>query len=155
MPAKASWERKEVAECLHEFRSAKLDRRQFLWELAHKRWLTWQFNRASHDTHLFAINVCQLDYAIVGYATECMDQVARDAAVEAIRGELQEVDGLWHQSVINVYTEWNRLSSKLQPYIHASMIATSGEDWLMEQKTYPPFDPKKDRYLALKYGAQV
>lgn len=143
---------RRVADCLRAFRAhAPIDRRKALWTAAHTRWSAWNFNEADPDTHIFSINWCDLDYALVGYACECMDDVARENAIETIRKDLDTIDNRWHPSLTDTITNWNRLVSRLQPYAIASTVAKNGEDWLTEMKTCLLFDPSKDKYRAMKY----
>jgi len=142
----------EIANCLREFRStAPLDRRKSLWTLAHQRWLDWGFDRANRDTHLLAVSRSQIDYALVGYACECMDQAGRERAIDDVRKRLERVDDTWHPSSTDVVTAWNRLLSEMQPYAHARNVVASGQDWLPTTQYSLPFDPAQNRYLAIKY----
>jgi hypothetical protein len=140
--------RRSVAECLGEFRtSATPARRKALWTSAQQRWLQWDFNRADPNEHLTAINWSDLDYALVGYASECMDEAGRDAAMNSIRAEVQTLEHHWHGSFTDILTSWYRLFSRFQPYAHAYSVATNGEDWLLESRIYFPFEPSQNGYL--------
>ena len=142
----------DVAICLREFRStAPLDRRKVLWTLVHQRWLDWGFDRANRDTHLLTISRCQIDYALVGYACECMDQQERDKAIDDVRQRLERLEDAWHPSITDVVTGWNRLLSEMQPYAHGRNVAASGQEWLPKTQYSLPFDPAQNRYLAIKY----
>jgi len=142
-----------VAACLREFRvSAAAARQTALWMLAHERWLEWRFNRADPDQHLFKINWSELDYAVVGYACECLDDAGRNRAMDFIRGELQELDDSWHASVSDITTTWNRLLSQFEPYAHAGRAMKTGDDWLTENREYWPFDQSKEEYVMMKFG---
>jgi hypothetical protein len=144
--------RQSVAECLREFRAnASPERRITLWTLAHERWLKWCFNREDANQHLFEIHWCDLDYAVVAYACECMDEAGRNAALETIRAELDTVDNAWHVSFSDLITNWNRLLSRFQPYARAISIVGSEEDWLTEERTYWPFDQSQNEYFKMKY----
>jgi hypothetical protein len=98
-----------------------------------------------------AINWSDLDYAVVAYACECMDEVARNSAMNSIRAELQTLENLWHASFTDILTCWNRLLSQFQPYAHATFIADTGQDWLPETRTYFAFDPVANAYMQLMY----
>ena len=77
-PAGPDEGRRCVAACLREFRTtATPERRRALWTLAFARWSSWQFDVAAPDTHLLKICWAELDYAVVGYAVECMDDAGR------------------------------------------------------------------------------
>jgi hypothetical protein len=144
--------RRCVADCLRAFRAnATIERRKALWTSAHSRWRAWNFSEPDPNQHMFWISWCDLDYALVGYACECMDGTARNNAVHAIRKELEILDNRWHASLTDIITNWNRLLSRLQPYAYASTLAESGDDWLTETQTCLPFDPSTDNYRAMKY----
>lgn len=66
-------EREDVAVCLRAFRaSASGDKREELWRFAYERWSAWDFERSNSEAHLFEVRASLLDYAIVGYAIECL-----------------------------------------------------------------------------------
>lgn len=89
--------RRCVADCLRAFRKhADRDRRKALWTAAHDRWLEWNFAEADPNQHVLWASSCDLDYALVGYAIECMDEAARVSVIQAIGKELQTLDRLWH-----------------------------------------------------------
>lgn len=104
--------RQSVAECLRAFsEEASPERRAALWTLAHKRWIAWDFNTADPNQHLMAINWSDLDYAIVAYASECMDGTARNDAMLAICRDLETLEHRWHKSLTDIMTCWYRLLS--------------------------------------------
>ncbi|TAN05724.1 MAG: hypothetical protein EPN45_09310 [Rhizobiaceae bacterium] len=144
--------RRSVAECLAAFRAlACPERRSALWTLTHNLWADWQFDRANPATHLFEANWSDLDYAVVGYACECMDQAERDAVQDSIRHDLGQLNDQWHVSLTDMITAWNRLLSQFQPYARASQVLKTGGDWLSDSRVYLPFDPSTDMYLVMKY----
>jgi hypothetical protein len=146
--------RRLVAECLREFRAiAAPEQRRALWTRAHERWLRWDFNRDDPNQYLTAINWSDMDYALVAYACECMNEAARNSAMNSIRVDLQTLEHRWHASLTDVLTCWNRLLSQFQPYAHATFIANTAEDWLPEIRTYFAFDPSANAYLHLMYRA--
>lgn len=144
--------RQAVAACLRAFRSkASLARRKELWTLAHKRWTDWEFNRADSSQHLFNINWSELDYAIVGYACECLDATGKSDAMNLIIRKLEVLEKDWYASITDIVTAWNRLLSAFQPYAHAQEAFSSGGDWLSGSQQYMPFDPVKNQYVMMKY----
>lgn len=145
--------RRCVAECLRAFRErATFTRRTLLWCLAHKKWQAWRFDQANPISYLSNINWSVLDYAVMGFAFECMSDVERVKMSEYLRSELQTLDDRWHSSISDILTECNRLLSQLQPYAHVMNTINSGEDWITETRTYSFFDPSKDEYMLRKYG---
>jgi hypothetical protein len=150
-PAKPDESRRCVAECLREFRRAATpERRCALWTVAHERWLTWEFDRTIHDRYLFEISWSELDYAVVAFAVECMDEDARNKAKDAISSELRLVETAWNESLSHCVTQWNRQLSKFQPYAHACATIGAGGDWLTETQTYRPSELVTD-YLKMMF----
>lgn len=145
--------RRSVAECLQEFRAnATPDRRKALWTCAHERWLQWDFNLADSNQNLTAISRSDLDYALVGYATECMCETEREVALNSIRAEVQTLEHHWHESFTDILSGWYRLLSRFQPYGHACSVAANREDWLTESRVYFPFEPSQNSYLMMMYN---
>ena len=145
--------RQSVATCLREFRAkASTERRAALWTLAYQRWRAWDFAASDPNQHLMAIARSELDYAIVGYACECMDEAQRRKAVQETAGRVFALDDDWHASFTDMLTSWNRLLSQFQPYARAIRVAGTGVDWLCEiEETYWPFDQAQHSYLMMKY----
>jgi hypothetical protein len=152
-PAKPDENRRLVATCLQAFSTvAESEKRKVLWTRAHERWTAWQFNCGKGDQHLFEINWSDLDYALVGYACECMDEAERDQVMKSILHEIQAIDNRWYPSLTDIITAWNCLLSRFQPYAYASQVVGKKEEWLSETKTYWPFVPSANVYFMMKYG---
>jgi hypothetical protein len=144
--------RRCVAECCHAFKEAADGaRRRLLWGLAFERWSAWDFNAADGDKHLVNITVSELDFAVVGYAVECLDETQRGEAMTRIARELAIIDDEWHASFSDCLTAWNRLLSRFQPYAHAASAVASGTDWLAEGRHYYFYEPRNERYLTMMY----
>jgi hypothetical protein len=145
--------RRSVAECLQEFRAnATPERRKALWSCAHERWLQWDFNRADSNQHLTAISRSDLDYALVGYASECMGETEREAALNSIRADVQTLEHHWHETIMEILSGWYRLLSRFQPYGNACNVVANGENWLTESRVYFPFEPSQNSYLMMMYN---
>lgn len=130
--------RSEVALCLREFAgAAPSDRRRFLWESAHRRWSAWNFGAADSGQHLFKISWSDLDYAVVAYCVECLDEEERAACESLILQEVFSVDNQWHRSLSDCLTHWNRSLSRLQPYAHAGAISVEKKDYLAATQFVP------------------
>lgn len=152
-PIKIDPGRQSVAECLQEFRAnATQERRKALWTCAHERWLQWDFGRADPNLHMTAISWSDLDYALVGYAIECLNEAGREAASNAVSAEVQTLEDRWYTSFTDILAEWFRLLSRFQPYGHARSLAMTGDDWLPESRVYFPFEPSQNQYLMVKYS---
>lgn len=144
--------RTSVAACLKAFRSrASSVRRNDLWTAAHKRWSNWEFNQSGKSQHLFHVNWSELDYAIVGYASECLDSAGRNDAMNRLIEKLQELEYGWFETFTDIVTAWNRLLSLYQPYAYAEYAVTAGDDWLSLSKQCLPFDPNSRQYTVAKF----
>ncbi len=141
-----------VAECCRAFKeSADPTQRRLLWTLAFERWSAWGFSTPGRDGHLVNITASELDFAVVGYAVECLDEMQRGAAMAGIARDLSVVDDEWHSSFSDCLTAWNRLLSRFQPYAHAASAVASGVDWLAEGRHYYFYEPQNERYLTIMY----
>jgi hypothetical protein len=99
-----------VGVCLQSFRhNATEVQRAALWTVAYERWKQWRFNDRDRNQHLFKINRSQLDYAVVGYATECLTAAELAAEMASLYGELGSIEDNWHVSISDAITEWNRV----------------------------------------------
>lgn len=145
----------QVAECLRTFCAvAPLSRRQKLWRSAHERWSEWNFGSADKTETLVNIGQCELDYAVVGYAIECLDSQERTQKCSDLVAQLNAMITDWHASEADFRRSVNRVLSRFQPYAYAQQIRP-GDDWLIEGKPFLPFDPQSDRYNALLYMIRV
>jgi len=144
--------RSTVAECLRTFRSvASLDRRMTLWTLAHERWLQWRFGEHESTETLMNIGSCELDYAIVGYALECMNAEQLNERCATLMTDLSLIDEIWHTSAIEFIQTVSHNLSAFQPYAYARQTGAN-DDWLMAEGRYIlPFDPQTERYKAMFY----
>ena len=141
-----------VADCLMEFRAtATAERRKALWTVAHSHWLEWNFNEHDPNQHMMWVGWCDLDFALVSYACECMSSSEREDMIQAIGRDLQSFDKRWYASYTDVISAWNRLLSHLQPYARASRLPPKDDDWLTDNQVCYPFDPATDKYTVLKY----
>jgi hypothetical protein len=148
--------RRNITESMRVFHaSAAPERRVALWTIAYKRWLAWAFNAADLNQHLTAINWSDLDYAIVGYALECLDEAARVEAIIALCREMERLEYRWHASHTDMLMVWYRLLSQLQPYAHASTVAKTGGDWLPQFGFSLPPVLLQDKYLAVMYNMEM
>jgi len=144
--------RENMATCLRAFHArANANQRETLWRLAYERWSTWAFGRSDHDTHLLEIRFSLLDYAIVGYAIECLGaNAATQARIDIVKKALS-LHQNWHVSSSAMVTDWNRCLSSFQPFGHAEHILAGGiGDWLCKANKYLPVDTQTD-YFKLKY----
>lgn len=148
--------RNVIADCLRAFRAeAPPSHRRALWSLAHERWARWSFAAAENPEHLSKISRCQLDYAVVGYAVECMDAEERGRKYASLTSELLSFETKWHASVTEFTSAVNRILSMIQPYVFPDQLGPD-EDWLVaETRLMLPFDPRNDRYRTMLYKSNV
>ena len=146
--------RAEVARCLRAFAAAApLEQRQALWQLGHERWLAWNLGKGEPQNHMFAISWSELDYAVAGYALECLDSQQLLQRMDDLRAEMQVFDCAWFESKSDITTAWFRLLSTFQPFAHASKLAPGDSDWLAERHTYMPFDLADNEYVFTKFAS--
>lgn len=144
--------RSQVAECLEAFRvNAQDNQRQKLWEFAHQQWKAWDFEAGNADRALFHIGWSELDYAIVGFAIECMTAPQREAMIAEIVAKLSTVPNAWHASKADMLSSWYRVLSELQPYAHAARAASAEENWLATTGHYLP-DGVNNFYYGIIFG---
>ncbi|KAA0070457.1 hypothetical protein CIW50_26775 [Tardiphaga sp. P9-11] len=144
--------RENVATCLRAFQAcASRSQREAMWKLAYDRWFTWDFGRLDPQPHLLGIRASILDYAIVGYAIECLGPNAAMQVRIDIVSKALTLHQNWYLSSSDMVADWNRSLSWLQPFAHAEyVLANSNEDWLCKAGMYLPTDTQTD-YLKLKY----
>jgi hypothetical protein len=144
--------RENVATCLRAFQAcASRSQREAMWKLAYDRWLAWDFGRFDPHPHLLGIRASILDYAVVGYAIECLGSNAAMQVRTDIVAKALTLHQNWYLSSSDLIADWNRSLSLFQPFAHAEhVLANSNEDWLCTSRMYLPTETQTD-YLKLKY----
>lgn len=143
-----------VVDCLRTFRDkAEVKKRRILWNLAYQRWTSWRFGLNEAGQNLIKIARCELDYALVGYIVECLDDAQRQHMLASFIRRLETVEDTWHPGITDCISEWNAVLSEMQPLCLAMNIADPEADWIDQGATMRlPFDPDKEIYVILKYG---
>jgi hypothetical protein len=137
-----------VAETLGVFRAtASEDRQVLLWRAAHDRWKDWNFGEKEAARSITAIAHCELDYALVGYAVNCMSEEERQKNILETSINLSTLDLRWFGSVMNFSDEKYLLLSRIQPILH---VMTEPSNWLAAVDYWPL--EKTDRYAELFLG---
>lgn len=143
--------RDEIADCLRAFRKcAALERRQLLWQLAYKRWSEWNYGQFDGYTNLIEVVVSPVDYAIVGYAVECISKQEREDLIAQTLLVASETEDTWHASASDYISDYYRSLSRMQPFVHARSLETEGDDWLMVGRTYLPDYLRGSLYFKLR-----
>jgi hypothetical protein len=141
-----------ITTCLRRFKGgAPLDKRTLLWTKAHERWSAWDFDVKNVQTHLSSVSRSDLDYALVGFASECINDNDRSEVHKKIIGKLNALKDDWYISLMDIITRFHRILSRYQPYAHAVLALENGEDWLIETEVYWPFMPSDCEYFLMKY----
>ncbi|MEH2480201.1 hypothetical protein V1282_003558 [Nitrobacteraceae bacterium AZCC 2146] len=145
--------RRNVAACLRVFRDLASDeQRRLLWARAHDRWSEWAFDAANEDAHLLGISRSEIDYAVVGFAVECLDDAGKAEMLAAMTSRLAMIEDSWHASGTDIRTAWFRALSCFQPYAHATYLGPT-DDWLPESHACYPPEIADDAFFALRYPA--
>lgn len=146
--------RYSVADCLRAFRkSAEVERRKALWGFAYERWRSWRFGLNAAADRLSRIARCELDYALVGYAVECLNDLQRQDMIASLIRALQTLENDWYPGTTDCLSEWNVVLSEMQPFFLAMSIVGTEDDWIDKESTMRlPFDPDKEAYVTLKFG---
>lgn len=143
-----------VADCLRAFRgTAEVKKRKTMWTFAYRHWTSWGFGLHGSAENLTKISRCELDYALVGYAVECLDDSQRQHMLASLTTKLQNVENNWYPGITDCLSEWNAVLSEMQPLFLAMSVAGTKADWIDKEPTMRlPFDPDKEAYVTLKYG---
>ncbi len=146
--------RVSIADCLRAFRNmAEVNKRKSMWNFAYQRWTSWGFGLHGSNENLIKISRCELDYALVGYAVECLNDSQRQQMLVSLTAKLQNIENHWHSRITDCLSEWNAVLSEMQPLFLAMSVAGTEADWIDKEPTMRlPFDPDKEAYLTLKYG---
>lgn len=139
-----------VADCLKTFaEEADEAVRRTLWSMAFERWVRWRFNAGDQEHHLFQVACSELDFAVVGYCAECLDELQRKTVIDEYLRQLGQTELTWFSSESAYLTAFYRTLSELQPYCHARRVGLSKENWLNE-KVYMPVRHESHRYYELR-----
>jgi hypothetical protein len=140
--------RNTVTETLKAFqRGASQDQQRVLWRSAYEHWREWNFGAAEHGSALTAIVQSELDFAVVGYAINCMTDEERNQVISEISTDLSRLSLNWLDGIVSFYRQKNILLSRLQPYAHAE---SKPSDWI-SKGVYQHFEPTNE-YARLLFG---
>lgn len=146
-------ERGLITECLLAFRQKALPEvRRALWTAAYKRWSDWNFNRSEERSYLFEISASALDFAVVGYIVEFMDESECQGEIDALCKKVSSLDRDWHASISECISAFNFYLSRLQPFAHAASCKCGWLDWLSVRRQYLVRMDRGESFLKLKYG---
>lgn len=144
-----------VSRCLSSFHSSADEAEcKLLFKLAYERWTSWNYAESIDANNLSWIAVSTLDYAVLGYLIECLEDSDFDRAFSESFDAMNVVGHRWYSDVSRYHTEWYRCLSRWAIYQFAKNVREQESDWTFPDSYSLPFDPEMDRYHALKYPTQ-
>lgn len=148
--------RAAVTTCLSEFRKvASDDERRAMWTLAYDRWRVWDFAKNDTDTALVWMAVSELDFALIGYAVECVSDSELRTMQEALAAELTTVKDHWYSDRVGFNSAWYRALSRWQIFTYAAGVRDRRYEWEAPWKVLMPFDPSADSYCTMSLGTSL
>jgi hypothetical protein len=145
--------RDEVKACLGAFANrVSSERRQAAWRMAFARWSDWNFGERDGHSALTGITFSNVDFAIVGYAVECLTPEEREANIAGCLDVVGRAEHVWHKSQIDFMHYIYRALSRVQPFSHARDCGTDRDNWLWSKSGGYFFDQLDDPYWRLRYG---
>ena len=150
----SSWlGRDHVKACLNNFASCvSLKRRQAAWRLAFARWADWNFGEREAHTSPNEITVSNIDFAIVGYAVECLTSEEREKHLASCLDTVKRAEQIWHKSHLNFIHYIFRTLSYSQPFLHARNCDTDPNKWLWSKAGKFSFNQLDEPYWRLRYS---
>lgn len=129
---------KEVAACLHRFRSyatSKLQR--VLFEKCFQEWN--KFMEMKHrESNRFDLVHTEIDYGVVAFMTECVGYEEIAARITSLEAEFSNLHLQWHASETELTSAYYTVLSRLQLYTHAKRIMEFGGDYSLAKGYLPP-----------------
>lgn len=147
--------RLDVATTLHPFRiQATLQKRQRLWNAAHRRWLQWDFGRPEHSSYISDVRRSAFDFPAIGYIVECMDDAMRTNWRQELRQRAAAIESDWHADPRVPVSKRFELISAYQLLAHAEQVIAGATDWLPTMPLYCPDWENRTHYRALRYDGR-
>jgi len=99
--------------------------------------------------------VCELDFAVIGYAVECLDDNDLQSMLRMLQRELNAVQARWYRDRLAFDAAWYRALSRWQIFTYAAGVRVGQYEWEAPLKLLMPFDPTANRYLAMSLGTNL
>jgi hypothetical protein len=149
----SSWlGRDEVKACLGAFANCvSVERRQAAWRMAFARWSDWNFGERDGHSATTEITLSNIDFAIVGYAVECLSSEERETHIAGCLDMVERAEHVWHKSQLNFMYYMYRVLSHSQPFLRARDCGTDWDNWLWSKSGKFYFDQLDDPYWRLRY----
>jgi hypothetical protein len=150
----SSWVgRDDIAVCFATFADGvPLERRQTAWRLMFDRWSQWNFGETEVHGGPTAISLSNVDFAIVGYAVECLSDHEREAYIDGCLDTVGRSEHVWHQSHLDHMRYVYRALSRFQPFGHARGCGTDRARWLWSRNGGYFLDQLDDPFWRLRYN---
>jgi hypothetical protein len=150
----SSWlGRDEVKACLGTFANCvSLERRQAAWRMAFARWSDWNFGERDGHSAPTEITLSNIDFAIVGYAMECLAPEERETHIARCMDTVEQAERVWHKSQLNFMHYIYRVLSHSRPFLHARDCGTDRDNWLWRKDSNYFFDQLDAPYWRLRYS---
>ncbi len=150
----SSWlGRDEVKACLGTFaNSVPLERRQAAWRIAFARWSDWNFGERDGHSSPTEITLSNIDFAIVGYAVECLTPEERETQIAGYLDMVARAEHVWHKSQLNLMHYIYRVFSCSQPFLRARDCGADRDNWLWSKSGKYFFDQFDHPYWRLRYS---
>ncbi len=126
-----------------------------MWHLSYKRWREWVFEKEDSIVSLTTSAVSDLDYAVIGYLTECLSDIEFSIVLNAACDEISSCQTEWHKDEIAFNATWYRALSRWQIISYAGSVRKEKEPWELPSRIHLPFDPEKDRYATMSLGTRM
>ncbi|SFB50375.1 hypothetical protein SAMN03159488_04517 [Pseudomonas sp. NFIX10] len=138
-----------VADCLTTFAEEADERvRKALWTKAFDRWAQWSFNSVDQSKYLFQVSGSELDFAVVGYYVECVNESERQRVIDECLSRVEQVGLIWFESVSAYDTAVFKALSELQLCCRAQEAGMSKVDWLKSSIFMPAWkEGQRYRYI--------
>lgn len=144
--------RDEVKACLGAFANrVSLERRQAAWKMAFNRWSDWSFGAQSDHSIYSEITVSNMDFAVVGYASECLTPKEREAYIAGCWHVAERAELMWHRSQREFMNYIYRGLSRLQPFYHSGICGADRDKWLWDKGSGYLVDQLDDPYWRSRY----
>jgi hypothetical protein len=121
--------RDEVKACLATFANrVSLERRQAAWRMVFARWSDWNFGERDGHSAPTEITLSNIDFAIVGYAVECLTPEERETHIAGYWDMVERAEHVWHKSQLDFMHYIYRVLSHSQPFLRARDCGTDREN---------------------------
>jgi hypothetical protein len=120
--------------------------------LTFARWSDWNFGERGGHSAPTEITLSNIDFAIVGYAVECLTLEEREMHIAGCLDMVERAEHMWHKSQPNFMHYIYRALSRSQPFLRARDCGTNRDNWLWTKSGNYFFGQLDGPYWRLRYG---